>query len=272
MVSFSSYIRMYVLIDSQAITTRNHAYSVSLANTFGQTKFTENRYRVKGVSISTATNWAMNYVVGALTPILQDLIRWRLYPMHAFFCVMSFIIVFFTFPETRGVPLEAMNQLFDDVPNEKEASPERRPLAPSRSRSQSPAVRGGADSESQIEPPDLKDRMDQSGGVLGYLFGSEIPVNLLIQSLCASHFCNSYRTQRMTMSQNIILAIQTVIRSSLLAAMPNNDNQRRTHIFLYPLPMLTLEDAVDKSLVNFSIRQMNRLNWNQCLQFLHITM
>jgi hypothetical protein len=55
-------------------------------------------YRVKGVSISTATNWAMNYIVGAMTPILQERIRWRLYPMHAFFCVVSFIIVFFTFP------------------------------------------------------------------------------------------------------------------------------------------------------------------------------
>jgi hypothetical protein len=147
-------------------------------------------YRVKGVSISTATNWAMNYIVGAMTPILQERIRWRLYPMHAFFCVVSFIIVFFTFPgrcppgwasrmtdscltETRGVSLEQMSQLFEDEPDEKEQSPERQPLARSRSRSRSP-VRG--DTESQIEPPDLKGRMDDSGGVLGYLFGSEIEV------------------------------------------------------------------------------------------------
>ena len=49
-------------------------------------------FRAKGVSLSTATNWAFNYVVGQTTPYLQDLIEWRLYFMHAFFCVCSFIL------------------------------------------------------------------------------------------------------------------------------------------------------------------------------------
>ena len=72
-------------------------------------------FRVKGVSISTATNWVFNYIVGEVTPVLQDVIRWRLYPMHAFFCVCSFILVYFTYPETCGVPLEEMSSLFADV-------------------------------------------------------------------------------------------------------------------------------------------------------------
>lgn len=72
-------------------------------------------FRVKGVSISTATNWVFNYIVGEATPVLQDVIRWRLYPMHAFFCVCSFILVYFTYPETCGVPLEEMSSLFADV-------------------------------------------------------------------------------------------------------------------------------------------------------------
>ncbi|POW20559.1 hypothetical protein PSHT_03400 [Puccinia striiformis] len=59
-------------------------------------------FRVKGVSISTATNWFFNYLVGEATPVLQDAIRWRLYPMHACFCVISFI-------------LEDMDELFGDV-------------------------------------------------------------------------------------------------------------------------------------------------------------
>ena len=48
--------------------------------------------RAKGVSISTATNWAFNFLVGVMTPILQTRIQWRLYPLHGFFCVCSFIL------------------------------------------------------------------------------------------------------------------------------------------------------------------------------------
>jgi len=32
----------------------------------------------------------LNFLVGEMTPILQDVIEWRLYPMHGFFCACSF--------------------------------------------------------------------------------------------------------------------------------------------------------------------------------------
>ena len=48
--------------------------------------------RAKGVSLSTATNWAFNYLVGAMTPVLQEVIGWRLYPMHGTFCIISFFV------------------------------------------------------------------------------------------------------------------------------------------------------------------------------------
>lgn len=51
--------------------------------------------RVKGVSLSTATNWAFNWLVGEMTPVLQENIKWRLYPLHGFFCCLSFIVVYF---------------------------------------------------------------------------------------------------------------------------------------------------------------------------------
>lgn len=51
--------------------------------------------RAKGVSLSTATNWAFNWIVGEVTPYLQERIQWRLYPMHGFFCMCSFVLVYF---------------------------------------------------------------------------------------------------------------------------------------------------------------------------------
>ncbi|KUI60640.1 High-affinity glucose transporter [Cytospora mali] len=71
--------------------------------------------RSKGASLSTATNWAFNWLVGEMTPILQEWIKWRLYLVHAFFCATSFVIVYFIYPETSGVRLEDMNSLFGDA-------------------------------------------------------------------------------------------------------------------------------------------------------------
>lgn len=58
--------------------------------------------RAKGASLSTASNWAFNWLVGELTPILQEAITWRLYLVHAFFCAVSFVVgtclTFLSFP------------------------------------------------------------------------------------------------------------------------------------------------------------------------------
>jgi len=75
-------------------------------------------HRAKGVSLSTATNWFFNWVVGQVTPTLQSTIKWRLYPMHGFFCACSFILVYFLYPETKGVPLEEMDRVFGEELNE----------------------------------------------------------------------------------------------------------------------------------------------------------
>jgi len=71
--------------------------------------------RAKGASLSTAANWAFNWVVGEMTPVLQEAIKWRLYLLHAFFCAVSFVVVWFIYPETANVRLEDMNSLFGDA-------------------------------------------------------------------------------------------------------------------------------------------------------------
>ncbi|KAJ3984386.1 hypothetical protein F5890DRAFT_1517158 [Lentinula detonsa] len=71
--------------------------------------------RAKGVSLSTATNWAFNFLVGEITPYLQEVIKWKLYMMHAFFCCCSFILVYFLYPETKGVTLEDMDAVFGEA-------------------------------------------------------------------------------------------------------------------------------------------------------------
>ncbi|KAI4521745.1 general substrate transporter [Schizophyllum commune Loenen D] len=75
-------------------------------------------FRAKGVSLSTATNWAFNFVVGETTPYLQEVITWRVYVMHGFFCACSCILVYFLYPETKGVPLEEMDAVFGEASDE----------------------------------------------------------------------------------------------------------------------------------------------------------
>lgn len=70
--------------------------------------------RSKVASLSTASNWAFNWLVGEMTPILQELITWRLYLIHSTSCFVSFFVVYLFYPETAGVSLEDMDSIFDD--------------------------------------------------------------------------------------------------------------------------------------------------------------
>lgn len=70
--------------------------------------------RSKGVSLSTATNWLANYIVGQLTPIFQEVIGWAMYIFPATSCAISILVVIYFYPETKGVELENIDQLFDE--------------------------------------------------------------------------------------------------------------------------------------------------------------
>jgi hypothetical protein len=66
------------------------------------------KIRSKGASLSTATNWAFNWLVGEMTPILQEWIKWRLYLLHAFFCAVSFVVGEYYFPPCGYGLLESL--------------------------------------------------------------------------------------------------------------------------------------------------------------------
>lgn len=73
-----------------------------------------NNVRSKGAALLTATNWLFNFIVGEMTPILLDSIKWKTYLIPAASCLLSFFCVHFLFPETKGLTLEDMGSVFDD--------------------------------------------------------------------------------------------------------------------------------------------------------------
>lgn len=117
--------------------------------------------RAKGASLSTATNWAFNWAVGEMTPILQELITWRLYLIHAFFCACSFVLVYFIYPETKGVQLEDMDAIFGDHYTQEGESTGREALLP-RSRHRSPIE------DHHLEPPVMDEPRNSLTGSVGF--------------------------------------------------------------------------------------------------------
>lgn len=70
--------------------------------------------RSKAMSITTATSWLMNFVVGRATPSMLDKIGWITYAIFAGCCALMGLWVFFFVPETKGKPLEVMDEVFGD--------------------------------------------------------------------------------------------------------------------------------------------------------------
>lgn len=67
-----------------------------------------NRVRAKGQSIGSFTHWIMNAIVSVFFPVVAA--NWGSVPFFFFATMMAlqFVVVFFIYPETRGVSLEAM--------------------------------------------------------------------------------------------------------------------------------------------------------------------
>ncbi|OJJ43190.1 hypothetical protein ASPZODRAFT_146210 [Penicilliopsis zonata CBS 506.65] len=72
--------------------------------------------RAKGISLSTMVSFAFNTMIAEVTPIALDRIGWRYYILFIV-CDFGNALFFYLFlPETKGITLEVMNDLFENSP------------------------------------------------------------------------------------------------------------------------------------------------------------
>ncbi|KAJ2723134.1 hypothetical protein GGI07_002837 [Coemansia sp. Benny D115] len=68
--------------------------------------------RSKANSITTASNWLFNFVIGLVAPILLKKITWGLDLIFALFMFAAVGIIYLFYPETKGRSLEEMEVIF----------------------------------------------------------------------------------------------------------------------------------------------------------------
>ncbi|KAJ5950953.1 Major facilitator superfamily domain general substrate transporter [Penicillium vulpinum] len=65
---------------------------------------------------AAASNWLWNFLVSRFTPQMFTAMGYGVYFFFASMMIISIVFVFFLVPETKGIPLESMDQLFDIKP------------------------------------------------------------------------------------------------------------------------------------------------------------
>jgi MFS family permease len=69
-----------------------------------------NRVRGKGQSLGSFTHWIMNAGISLLFPIIAEKSKGLPFLFFAAMMTLQFFVVLFTYPETKGVTLEEMQQ------------------------------------------------------------------------------------------------------------------------------------------------------------------
>ncbi|KAJ5814850.1 hypothetical protein N7474_006627 [Penicillium riverlandense] len=68
--------------------------------------------RGRATSMTTATNWFVNFWFGLYIPTAMKEISWKLYMIFMCFCFLMSIVIFLFYPESAGKTLEEMDFLF----------------------------------------------------------------------------------------------------------------------------------------------------------------
>lgn len=63
-------------------------------------------------AFAAANNWFWNFIIARFTPQMFDTMGYGVYFFFASLMIGSAIFVYFLLPETKGIPLEAMDRLF----------------------------------------------------------------------------------------------------------------------------------------------------------------
>merc|ERR1712048_129910 len=70
------------------------------------------KYRARCVGVCTMANWVGNLLIAQFTPVLLEHIKFGTFFVFGFFCLLL-IFLSAWLPETKGVPLEVVGELFD---------------------------------------------------------------------------------------------------------------------------------------------------------------
>lgn len=65
---------------------------------------------------AAASNWLWNFLISRFTPQMFSTMGYGVYFFFASLMICSVIFVYFLIPETKGVPLESMDRLFEIKP------------------------------------------------------------------------------------------------------------------------------------------------------------
>lgn len=61
---------------------------------------------------AAASNWLWNFLISRFTPQMFATMDYGVYYFFASLMILSIVFVYFLVPETKGIPLESMDQLF----------------------------------------------------------------------------------------------------------------------------------------------------------------
>jgi hypothetical protein len=72
--------------------------------------------RSLGQASAAANNWFWNFLISRFTPQMFNKMEYGVYFFFASLMIISVVFVFFFIPETKSIPLEAMDRLFEIKP------------------------------------------------------------------------------------------------------------------------------------------------------------
>ncbi|KAG0272075.1 hypothetical protein BGZ96_005469 [Linnemannia gamsii] len=82
--------------------------------------------RSRGVALSTASNWFWNFIIGYITPYLVGSehanMQSSVFFLWGALCALCIVYAYFLVPETKGLTLEQVDQMLDEVSPRKSAA------------------------------------------------------------------------------------------------------------------------------------------------------